>query len=296
MNKKISIEIAVGIIFLIAIIIGGAVWVGNKESTEENYQPTENFDIHSPDGTGGNQLAEPKACTMEAKLCPDGQTYVSRSGPNCEFVACPENTNTESCFYDDGRISGTGCFREGVSYMEGDKCEVNFPPHFREDFNTDNANNLFSYKSIEKGIEFKMPFNKKWGNLDCKVNPYLDLEAYKVISFGKPGGPGEYRLEFLDKKSAEDTLKEIIIAIEGEYKEAYKDKYLNRGIEEENSIKLKKIGQYETVRYINFGMCTSVEVTVIGKKFNYKFISCSAKTTEETINNLENIIKTINLF
>lgn len=28
------------------------------------------------------------ACTMEAKMCPDG-TAVGRSGPNCEFAACP---------------------------------------------------------------------------------------------------------------------------------------------------------------------------------------------------------------
>lgn len=30
---------------------------------------------------------EPVACTMEAKLCPDG-SYVGRTGPNCEFQ-CP---------------------------------------------------------------------------------------------------------------------------------------------------------------------------------------------------------------
>lgn len=29
------------------------------------------------------------ACTMEAKLCPDGSA-VGRTGPNCEFTACPE--------------------------------------------------------------------------------------------------------------------------------------------------------------------------------------------------------------
>lgn len=29
----------------------------------------------------------PKACTMEAKVCPDGST-VGRTGPNCEFSAC----------------------------------------------------------------------------------------------------------------------------------------------------------------------------------------------------------------
>ncbi|MFA5186250.1 MAG: hypothetical protein WC551_07215 [Patescibacteria group bacterium] len=31
---------------------------------------------------------QPIACTMEAKQCPDG-SYVGRSGPNCEFAACP---------------------------------------------------------------------------------------------------------------------------------------------------------------------------------------------------------------
>lgn len=30
----------------------------------------------------------PKACTLEAKLCPDGSA-VGRSGPNCEFAPCP---------------------------------------------------------------------------------------------------------------------------------------------------------------------------------------------------------------
>ena len=29
------------------------------------------------------------ACTMEAKLCPDG-SYVGRTGPNCEFAPCPD--------------------------------------------------------------------------------------------------------------------------------------------------------------------------------------------------------------
>ncbi len=28
------------------------------------------------------------ACTMEAKLCPDGSA-IGRTGPNCEFAACP---------------------------------------------------------------------------------------------------------------------------------------------------------------------------------------------------------------
>lgn len=36
-------------------------------------------------------FSQPKqvACTEEAKLCPDG-SYVGRTGPNCEFTACPK--------------------------------------------------------------------------------------------------------------------------------------------------------------------------------------------------------------
>ena len=34
-----------------------------------------------------------RACTMEAKLCPDGSA-VGRSGPSCEFAECPSVTAT----------------------------------------------------------------------------------------------------------------------------------------------------------------------------------------------------------
>lgn len=33
--------------------------------------------------------SQPIACTMDAKVCPDGSA-VGRSGPNCEFAECPE--------------------------------------------------------------------------------------------------------------------------------------------------------------------------------------------------------------
>ena len=40
-------------------------------------------------------LGEQKACTMEAKVCPDG-TSVGRTGPNCEFAPCPTETLDET--------------------------------------------------------------------------------------------------------------------------------------------------------------------------------------------------------
>jgi len=35
------------------------------------------------------QAPQAIACTQEAKACPDG-SYVSRTGPNCEFSICPK--------------------------------------------------------------------------------------------------------------------------------------------------------------------------------------------------------------
>jgi hypothetical protein len=35
----------------------------------------------------------PVACTADAKLCPDGKTYVSRTAPSCQFAACPTSIN-----------------------------------------------------------------------------------------------------------------------------------------------------------------------------------------------------------
>jgi hypothetical protein len=41
---------------------------------------------------GSRLLIDSNACTMEAKLCPDG-SYVSRTGPDCEFAECPSDNN-----------------------------------------------------------------------------------------------------------------------------------------------------------------------------------------------------------
>ena len=38
--------------------------------------------VYLPPSEGG------VACTMEAKICPDGSA-VGRTGPNCEFAECP---------------------------------------------------------------------------------------------------------------------------------------------------------------------------------------------------------------
>ncbi len=43
--------------------------------------------------------SQPKACTQEAKQCSDG-SYVGRTGPNCEFTACPSASPSPSVVAD----------------------------------------------------------------------------------------------------------------------------------------------------------------------------------------------------
>ena len=63
--------------FIVIAVLAGVVLIliGNREPSS----PSVNEDNIDP---------EPVACTMEAKMCPDG-SFVGRTGPNCEFEACP---------------------------------------------------------------------------------------------------------------------------------------------------------------------------------------------------------------
>ncbi|GEM_PF-4383657 len=76
MNKKGFVPILIVIIIAVAIALGGAIFYYQSKIAP-----------HTP-GDGGQV-----ACTQEAKQCPDG-SYVGRTGPKCEFAACPVSTST----------------------------------------------------------------------------------------------------------------------------------------------------------------------------------------------------------
>lgn len=44
------------------------------------------------------------ACTEDAKLCPDGKTYVGRIAPNCDFAPCPNNNLTVDNAHPDWKL------------------------------------------------------------------------------------------------------------------------------------------------------------------------------------------------
>jgi len=73
MDQKIKTGLGVGIILLIAFVLGALfLFQGKKEQSN----PPSN--ISRP---------EPVACSQDIKDCPDG-SQVSRRGPNCEFAPC----------------------------------------------------------------------------------------------------------------------------------------------------------------------------------------------------------------
>ena len=73
------------------------------EQPGEQVPLPEDFPVPSPEEGEGvpipaplppevTEEVPPVACTMDAKMCPDG-SYVGRVGPNCEFAACPEEVS-----------------------------------------------------------------------------------------------------------------------------------------------------------------------------------------------------------
>ena len=75
-QKGISTIAGITIFVVVAVFAFGGVFA-YEYYLEKNEQKTE-----------GDQNTEPTACTMEAKVCPDGSS-VGRTGPNCEFTECP---------------------------------------------------------------------------------------------------------------------------------------------------------------------------------------------------------------
>ncbi len=68
-----------------------------------------------------------KACTEEAKLCPDG-SGVGRTGPNCEFAACPSTgastTSAATALAIGARATINGTTIDVLDLVEDSRCPV----------------------------------------------------------------------------------------------------------------------------------------------------------------------------
>lgn len=204
--------------------------------------------------------------TRPQKQNPPATTWNQNQNPTTEAqiqpLATPEQPKPETINPKEARLTGTGCFID------------EYKQKFREDFNLNQADTTVTYTNAAKGISFEIPYNSKWGNKECEVEPYSEFSydentGPNILFFGQPSaGPDEFSLEFLAPKTANDTLAEI------------KEANSNSGA------KIVHHDNLEAVEYLDFGVSEFFHVEVIGPKNNYLF------TTEA--NNKKNLQAVVN--
>lgn len=87
-NTLRNLAMIVGALLLVSVVGAGAYYAGTQQAASTVI--TETVVTEYPEDSMSPEF-EGVACTMEAKVCPDGSS-VGRTGPNCEFEACPGET------------------------------------------------------------------------------------------------------------------------------------------------------------------------------------------------------------
>lgn len=86
----ISSSFAISVVFAVAMFFGWMIWITGSVINLEMNMMTANQARYK--ATGVEIVQKEKndtVCTTDVQLCPDGKTYVNRTGPRCEFTACP---------------------------------------------------------------------------------------------------------------------------------------------------------------------------------------------------------------
>ena len=211
-----AVFLLVGIVLLLVVLVGGYFATRiNLESFPE----------------------KGKACTLEAKICPDG-TSVGRSGPNCEFAACPsvkrsttasgsaETTNWKTYTSPNGQISfqypgnwieayGSDTFGTTFRYSvaDGDESRIEetkiIPPQYKNLFEV----SLVDYKSysanppkneeeiIKSHLSYDVNSTSSWANEE----PQLIENTQLTI-----GGKKAYTYEFKLNKPLDNKFNRLV--------------------------------------------------------------------------------------
>ena len=165
MNQQIKTSVGVGIILIIAATVGVFTWKAMK--VKDNYSSIPSApktNMPTVDGPAVNNptqnepiSTEPgQICSQEAKICPDG-TPVTRTGPNCEFAACPgEKTNEIASWknYTNEKYGFSLQFPD--SWVGFKSSQKDYPAYSSVSFSFENGHQPFSIFSI---IKFN---NKQW--------------------------------------------------------------------------------------------------------------------------------------
>jgi cytoskeletal protein RodZ len=196
-KKKLPILgiMVVFIILVITILAFGALYYANSDKSKINF------------------------CTQEAKLCPDGVTYVSRQGPKCEFAECPEaeNINASETFNDDEYLDSESDYK----YVEEET--VIFPTP-----EIDPESGWKIFKMPEYSISVPAEFNI---NSDSSTKRYLSITNYDVAtapgrSFSPSLDAGNLKIEIVK----DDTNRNLDEYMNTKYGNAYKKIKINNDL------------------------------------------------------------------
>ncbi len=198
-NKDHHVLVAVGVWFGVFLLAALSVWLSAR------------YEI------GGLPQIPGRVCTQEAMLCSDG-SYVSRTGPNCEFAKCPMSDHERSCLavITSARNKDTGECKDFPSsclppqYVEDRICE--------EEFNKKvGISSWQTYRNEEYGFEVK--YQKDWRVNEIKPGQGDDF-LFEVMVTGPGQGQGGYSLDMVkmqmtihknDESGADPTVLRSII-------------------------------------------------------------------------------------
>lgn len=108
MNKKIPTIFGLIILIIVISLVGISVLIKGKNNNKDDSISLNNLEKENED----------IFCTQEMKQCSDG-SYVSRTGPSCNFAECPKETTKKYC-EDDERI----CFDGTILRRSLPDCEL----------------------------------------------------------------------------------------------------------------------------------------------------------------------------
>ncbi|MBI4086613.1 hypothetical protein HY416_01375 [Candidatus Kaiserbacteria bacterium] len=163
----ISSTFGIIVTLIIAAGVGGYVYT---QSQMPDYADTAPAPPSAPEET---------ACTQEAKQCPDG-TYVGRTGPKCEFAACPgEGKNRwrskETCEQETKKV----CDFEMCDYLCPEGFENGWVPTAKPVTQSATSADWKTYQNQQMGFSMQHP-------LDWSVTPEYSDSGGTRVDFQSP--------------------------------------------------------------------------------------------------------------
>jgi hypothetical protein len=262
MNKKIKTEIAIGIILIVSAIVGGLIWLGVN-------QQNKNIDaISSIKQSIKKTQSEQRQKDMQF------QPSLNEKESDNQIVDTTDNTNNVSPTIKP-RFSGSGCYAK-----ESDGTDNLM--ELSKNFNQDDPDSKILYTNQEKGISFKIPYNAKWGNKNCKVESYIEFTQPNGVFFLGFGIPhawvgSDFSLYIITHRKAEDIINE------------------NNDSEPNPNLRRMNIGNNSVVAYESYGMGVESIYEIIGTKYNYQFSRRDSELDKKKIKKLEEIIKEVKI-